>query len=370
MVVAENYRNAQEQMQRENRLRELEESQQKGFYVMNPIKTIKTKQEIKKLKKEIDEYRRKTRTKLTTVCLLCFLLMFMCFVGVMAIIENNSLKSNGDKETSSITNFMESVKSSKKTDISDLIETETQTNNPTSVVSENDVEQNKEEKTSILTEVIEPTVNIEVATSESTSNMPENEVAPSIPKDELIETESETENNNSTTDSDEKNSESKYLDITATDVQVRYETDYAHTDSEIIFLGNDEGVTISITIYRTGVSEEDLIIVYDDELLNVDTEGLISSDSKTTMELYVTGKTECETNIVIGTSYDWETFGEEADGYALDIRKLNANDGRIVYASSTGKYHFSSKCAGGSAKKSTYRDALIYEYDACKKCAN
>ena len=40
MVVAENYRNAQEQMQRENRLRELEESQQKGFYVMNPIKTI------------------------------------------------------------------------------------------------------------------------------------------------------------------------------------------------------------------------------------------------------------------------------------------------------------------------------------------
>lgn len=226
---------------------------------------------------------------------------------------------------------------------------------------ETNIEETTEKETSSLTDVTEPTVNNEVATSEATT---------SVPKPESLETESATENNNSTTDLYEKDSESEYLDITATDIQVRYETDYAHTDSEIVFLGNDESVTISITIYRTDVYEEDLIISYDDELLNVETEGLVSGDSKTTMELYVTGKTECETDIVIGTSYEFETFGEEADGYILDIRKLNDVDGRIVYASTTGKYHFSSKCAGGSAKKSTYRDALIYEYDACKKCAN
>ena len=159
------------------------------------------------------------------------------------------------------------------------------------------------------------------------------------------------------------------VELKASDLSVTTKTDYAHTETDVIFLGKDEGVTITITTFVDGATADDLAIVYDKSLLSIKVSDKGEEENK--IELYVTGKKTCETELAIFTAYELEMLGEEATCYLLDIRKLSSKEGRIVYVTSMGtKYHFSKSCAGDNATKTLYRDAKAYEYEACKKCAS
>ncbi len=156
--------------------------------------------------------------------------------------------------------------------------------------------------------------------------------------------------------------------LTAGDISVDTMTDYAHADRDVVFLGNGEGVTIKITSSGERLTKESILVMYDESLLNANIE-VISDGDYSYLEVYVTGKKACDTEVLICTAYDWKTLGEEAEGYIIDIKKLDSSDGRIVYVTSSGhKYHFSEKCAGSNAKKTTSRDAVGYEYERCGNC--
>ena len=92
--------------------------------------------------------------------------------------------------------------------------------------------------------------------------------------------------------------------------------------------------------------------------------------TQTILKAYVTGKKPGDSEFFICTEYDLATKGENVEGYYLNIRKLDSSEGRIVYVTPSGeKYHFSESCAGDGATKTTYRDATVYEYEPCGKCA-
>lgn len=188
-------------------------------------------------------------------------------------------------------------------------------------------------------------------------------------EDQIETSTDKTETNTTQTTVDETESEWDGIILTADDLSVTTQADYAHTDTEVIFLGQNEGLTISIEIDKADVTMDDLIVMYEDSLLNVEMKNIINFDDKTKIELYVTGKKVCETELTVCTKYDIVTLGENAEGYTLDIRKLNSTDGRIVYVTPSGeKYHFSKSCAGDNARKTLYRDVIAYEYDSCDNC--
>ena len=158
--------------------------------------------------------------------------------------------------------------------------------------------------------------------------------------------------------------------ITAEELKVRTATDYAHTKSDIVYLGNNEGVTITIAVSKENLSPDDFAIIYDETALSADT-NLETMDGKTIYTLYATGRTEGRTSLVICTAYDLYLQGEDANGYMIEIVKLNSSDGRVVYVTPTGdRYHFSKDCAGESAIETTYWDAVANDYSPCGKCAS
>lgn len=161
-----------------------------------------------------------------------------------------------------------------------------------------------------------------------------------------------------------------YAVITAEDLSVRTMTDYSHIDSDTIRLGEGEAVSVSITVRKQGISWDDICLLYDATGLSVELEEPSGYDDSTLFKAVVTGLVPGDSELWIMTSHDLETQGEEAAGYQLLIHKLDAENGRIVYITPTGKrYHESADCAGGNAIGTPYADAIALGYTACKKCA-
>lgn len=310
----------EEQRQRIERLAELEAAQnRKGFHIPNPVQSMKDKKEIKKLKKEIAAFDESKRNYKIAIGCAALVIVLIGFCGVMAAFEKENLLS----ETEPSVSMHEYSEPTLPTtiDSTDSISTETQ-------VAE-ETETSVEETASIT----EPT---EAPTGETDP--------PSEPVD--------------------------CLQISASDLSITTIKDYAHTDTDVIFLGNQEGVTISIVASGTDITWDALALIYDETILNVEMQSPVNTETQTVLKAYVTGKKTGDSEFFICTEYDLATKGEDTEGYYLDIRKLDSSEGRIVYVTPSGeKYHFSESCAGDGATKTTYRDATVYEYEPCGKCA-
>lgn len=196
------------------------------------------------------------------------------------------------------------------------------------------------------------TENIASATEESSENA-ENIVA-GIDKEEIL---AETE----AADSD-------IPPLFASDLNVTTLTDYSHVDTETLFLGNEEGATITVNA-PAGTTADEIFVYGDEELLDISYESI--DETQSCFTIYVKGKVEGNTELFIATTYELETMGEEAEGFILDICKLNSSEGQIAYVTPTGeKYHYSKECAGENATITTYKDCMSCGYEACKKCAS
>ena len=165
--------------------------------------------------------------------------------------------------------------------------------------------------------------------------------------------------------------EINYNKVSASQLSVSYSTDYFHMRSEWIYLGNDEGVTFTISTSVSGITWDDLFIYYDEEMITVDYEDSYEANGKTYFKVYAEGLEEGRSQIAIVTVYDLMTYGENAKGYIYEVMKLDDYQGRVVYVTNYGeKYHYSSDCAGKNCFATTYYDARAYEYEPCHKCAD
>lgn len=170
---------------------------------------------------------------------------------------------------------------------------------------------------------------------------------------------------------EEEEEEFNYNPISASQISVSCLTDYSHIQSEWIYLGNDEGVTFTISTSVKGITWDDLFVYYDEEMITVDYEDSYESNGKTYFKFYAEGLEEGKFEIMIFTVYDLVTYGEDAKGYYFEVMKLDDYQGRVVYVTQYGeKYHYSEACAGNSCFPTTYYDAVGSAYEPCHKCAD
>ena len=171
---------------------------------------------------------------------------------------------------------------------------------------------------------------------------------------------------------DEETDDTTAIKLLSSDLRVRSVSDYVHISNDPVYLGNDEGVTITIEVDKEGIEIEDLVYEYDTSLLSVDFEETIHQDGKTKIVAYVTAYEECSTELFITTNYEIDTLNEnDVMGYPIGIKKLDSSEGRVVYVTPTGtKYHYSPDCAGENAMKTTLYDAESWECEPCGTCAN
>lgn len=350
--VAENLRSAEEQRQREERLRQLEETANDGqrFRILHPIKAVQNKKEMKRLREEIDAYEMKKKSTKTSISLIGVMVVCFGIIVIMSAKEKIGSSREISPAPSSIvleTNDGDVIKYAEKTP-SDGNSVQMETSTPT---KDNPLAAN---------EAIEPEATLPDESTEPDTILPE-------------ETELETTPSEDTTDMTSNTSKTEEPDIphlTVDELSVSTLNDYGHIDTDILYLGNDEGVTITVKAPAIGLTADDLLVIYDENLLSVKTKEPYESDNKTYFTYYVTGKKVCETQLYIGTTYDYLTLGDLADGYLLDVKKLDYFEGRVCYVTPSGdKYHFSELCAGENAIKTTYRDVVAYEYEPCGKCA-
>ena len=192
-IIETNKKKDEEQRRREERLKELEEAQNRpGLHFPNPIQIIKDKKEMKELRKEIAEYKEKQRRKWTLIGLGCCMLVLFIFVGIMATLE----KAKEDAKV-------------------DTLPTDTIIATETSTVA----------KTEATVDNMTSSDTLQSSTAEST-----------IGNDNVIESHTST---TTVTESTETTMAWDGLVLTASDLRVNTLTDYAHTNTEIIFLGND-----------------------------------------------------------------------------------------------------------------------------------
>ena len=310
----------EEQRQRIERLAELEATQnRKGFHIPNPVQSMRNKKELKKLRKEIAAFEeRKHSTKIAIGCA-ALVVVLIGFCGVMAAFEKDDVPFE-EKPSASSSEYLDATHS-----------TTADSTAPTSIETQptEKTEAPIEETTSIIVTTEAPTVET---------------APPSEPID--------------------------CLQLSASDLSVTTIMDYAHTDTDVLFLGNHEGVTISIVANGTDITWDALVLLYDETILNVELQSPENTETQTVLKAYVTGKKTGDSEFFICTEYDLSTKGEDTEGFYLDVRKLDSSEGRIVYVTRSGeKYHFSESCAGDGASKTTYRDATVYEYEPCGKCA-
>ena len=163
----------------------------------------------------------------------------------------------------------------------------------------------------------------------------------------------------------------------AKDISVYFYTDYAHFDhGTYTYLGNGEGVTITISTSTKGVTGEEIIMDYDESLLKVEYKGAEDSEYGSRLSYYVTARKTCSTELDIYTRYEVYRLvddgkEDEIECYACPIVKLDSNDGKVVYITDNGeKYHYRERCAGDGAYPTTIWDVLQYEYEPCSKCVH
>ena len=165
-------------------------------------------------------------------------------------------------------------------------------------------------------------------------------------------------------------SEEEIYVLNTSDLKIDGMTDYGHF-GDSLYLGNDEGLNLTITINKSDALSDDLFFYYDESMLNVEISEPTYIDNKTMIKAYVTANEQCEAELIISTLYELTTLGEKANYFSFNIRKLDPEEGRVIYVTPSGsKYHFDPDCAGENAIATTYYDAEMMEIVPCGKCAN
>lgn len=168
--------------------------------------------------------------------------------------------------------------------------------------------------------------------------------------------------------SSEESSDIDLPELLASDIDVTTRTDYGHISEEAIYLGNEEGVTITVDA-PAGTTADEILVYGDEELFDISC--ILADEEKSRFQYYVTGKQTCNDYVNVWTTYELVTKGEEGECYFLEINKLDSSEGRIAYVTPTGeKYHFTADCAGENANITTYHDAVASGYKPCKKCVS
>ena len=304
--------------------------------------------------------KRKMRVILFTLLLECLILFCACSGEVSSENQTPSAGTTAESDT---------VKSQEK----DTIEESSEENE----LPESETAENSSVASSIEEDNLGETL---VASSIEEDNLGETPVASSIEEDNLGETpvasyteESSTEEASFISSSDNQSEDDEQMNIpvlTAEDLRINLEREYAHIDTDVILLGNNEGATIKIFTSVDDLVADDILFIYDEELLSVKESEPFEESGQTCFEYYVTGKNSGVSEIWIITTYDYLTLGEEANGYCIVVKKLDSKEGKVAYVTPTGdKYHLSSGCAGENATKTTYYDVTAYEYEPCGKCA-
>lgn len=327
-------RKENEQIERKARLSELESrNAQKRRILLHPVKSANERKEIKDLKKEISAYEKEKedRVAIFAICgLLAGLILLLCLSSVFH-------KSSNDN-----------------TDVNETMVAETKSET---------VEGN----------TAKGSTNVETVVIKDEQSSTANSTANSIVDDAGVNDESD-----GTIDQEKTESEDEVLPqassiaqgIMSSDLRVMSIRDYNHVSNDSNYIGNGEGITITIEANRGNVEKEDIVFDYDTSLLSVDIEEPNHQDGKTIITAYVTANSECDTELFITTEYEFET-SEEPYGYPITIRKLDSSEGRIVYITPTGtKYHFDANCAGENAMKTTYHDVAMLEIEPCGTCAD
>lgn len=329
-------RKENEQIERKARLSELESrKKQKRNAILHPIKTVNERKEIKDLKKEISTYEKEKedRGAIFAICGLLAGLILLLFLS--SAFHKPSDDSTGANETTVAETSVEAEK-----------ESVTKGSSTTGTFAISDNQSN---------------------TADSTVNSVVDDAGAN---DESGETEDQqrTETDDVVIASDE----SAVYGILSSDIRVSYVTDYIHFNNDMVYLGNNEGTTITIETDNEEMEIEDLIFDYDTSLLNVDIEEPVLQNGKTIISAYVTANEECNTELFITTEYELETTdGDMVNGKLLSIKKLDSSEGRPVYITPTGtKYHFDANCAGENAMKTTYHDVAMLEIEPCGTCAD
>ena len=223
--------------------------------------------------------------------------------------------------------------------------------------------------TSSTTANIEPSTTSDVTTSapiESSASVSE-QATVSTTATELKDEEATSPSESDNTPSESTNETNPFIEVI--DCSVHTKTEYAHADTDIIKLGNDEKFWITISATPASLIIDDFIFDYDSEMLEIVDVSEDINDNNVKFEIALTSKKAGVSEILICPGYDLFEYGEDAEFYVLTVRGLDSKEGRVVYVSSSGdKYHYSSSCIS-YATKTTLNDALAYEYEPCGKCA-
>ncbi len=168
----------------------------------------------------------------------------------------------------------------------------------------------------------------------------------------------------------------EYIDPIET-AKVNTQTDYAHIDSEIVRLGNGEGVTVKIETTPADIEFDDFTFHFDESLLDVTAKDIFidTKKNKATLSLVIHAKKPCHTSFEIYETYqffDEERLSNQNITFTdIKIYGMDPDDGRIVYVTPTGeKYHYSSECAGENSIATTMADVQAYEYPPCNTCVS
>ena len=331
-------RKENEQIERKARLSELEsKNKQKRRVLLHPIKSANERKEIENLKREISVYEEEKENKGSLIVLLGLLIGGLFFLCILLSLHKTTDTNSDSNET---------IVAETQVDAKEEVEDSAKDSSIAENVAKNDEQSSNTDSTDNL---------IVVAADASDEN-------------------SKTVSQESTEPADEQSSASNSVahGIKYTDFSVIHSSDYAHASADADYIGNDEGITITIKANNGNMEIEDLIFDYDESLLNIDIKEPDYQNGETVISAYVTANSECNTELFITSEYEVEVSdGGLVNGYLIPIRKLDPSEGRVVYITPTGtKYHFDANCAGENAVRTLYHDVSMLEYEPCGTCAN
>lgn len=349
---------------REERLRELEAEYKmiKG----KPFFKSKEKQQIKKeielLRKKIKAYKRRKTIRAVVPVLAIILIVSLVFAGVDSDKADNTNTESSTKMIAANVSVKENILQNETFEIDSL---DNIVNSPDVAADEIQQTENKNIKNDDNAVVLAETEAVEAEEAE-TENLSSNEEVPDVLSLEATEPEEVVEPVPEAT----APVEPSLIKLTADDISVSTTTDYGHINTSSCYLGNGEGVTVTVETSVSGISYDDIILQYDENLLTVKEMGPYEASGKIHLRYYVTGNKQGTSELSIITVYDLLSDDENVFGYTLNIRKLDEYYGRVCYVTRNGeKYHLSEKCPGENAIKTTYYDASANGLEPCKKCA-